>query len=104
MNMPAIRQYWHIGIFVLSACSCAQPPIAPDSTKQLEEVAAVYAVVNAFEHAHCPAQPACGDVRRAGYRAEAAYETAWGERTQPTIVAAQSAVTLYAKAVDELRP
>jgi hypothetical protein len=85
-------------LVALVACSCSTEPIAPDAGKQLEQIATDYRTAHAVEGIYCPAKPACGDVRRAGYDAEAAYTTANTQRTSVALLKARDNVSTYVRA------
>ena len=89
-------------LIALVACSCSTAPIAPDAQAQLEAIAHDYRTAHSIEGIYCPAKPACGDVRRAGYDAESSYITANSQRTRPSLLTARADVSTYVRATTGL--
>jgi len=86
----------------LTACSCSADPIMPDAQARLQLIAADYVKARMEEEDHCPPAPKCGEVRRAGYDAEAAYVIADRERTAKAIAEARVQIGKYKTAADLL--
>lgn len=88
---------------VLTACSCAQQPIAPDAQSQLTHIRTTLDLAHDVERTHCAVDSKpCDDVRRAGYDAEAAFVTASGNRSTTAIYDARLAAIYYATMAKEL--
>jgi hypothetical protein len=88
---------------VLTACSCSSEQIVPDAAQQMATIANAYGAARAVEIDRCPGNPGCDELRRVGYRAEAAYTHASGERTRKAIADARQAVLAFSDAAKELQ-
>lgn len=78
---------------VLTACSCAGAPIAPDAQRQIDAISAQYARAwvreRDCEDRLCKPPQALADMQRANYVAAAAIVTANNERTASALAAAR---------------